>query len=77
MGTAKPRYHRSEKILGRLYRGVDEKKIWSEDIHRTVPTSGPSVWKQLMGRVRAVFHERGFITYEDLYHEQAHRIRKL
>ncbi len=77
MGSIKPRYHRSEKILGRLYRDIDEKKIWSEDIHRAIPTDGPSVWEQLMGRVRAEFNTRGIMTYYDLYHEQARKIRIL
>ena len=44
MGRVRHRYHFSEKILGRLYRGIDEEKIWNEDIHRTVNMSGPSVW---------------------------------
>ncbi|TQV90259.1 RNA-dependent RNA polymerase [Cordyceps javanica] len=77
MGTIKPRYHRSERILGRLYRGIDEKKIWSEDIHRAIPTDGPSVWEQLMGRVRAELNARGISTYYHLYHEQARKIRML
>ncbi|OAA55404.1 RNA-dependent RNA polymerase [Cordyceps fumosorosea ARSEF 2679] len=77
MGLTKPRYHRSDKILGRLYRGVDEKKIWSEDIHRTVPTGGPSVWDQLKGRVRAELAARGIATHYSLYHAEARKIRML
>lgn len=26
------RYYKSEKILGKLYRAVDERKIWHEDV---------------------------------------------
>ncbi|RGP68784.1 hypothetical protein FLONG3_8047 [Fusarium longipes] len=48
MARAKANYYQSDKILGRLYRNVDEKKIWDEDIHRSINTTGPSVWDQLL-----------------------------
>jgi hypothetical protein len=48
MARSKPNYYQSEKILGHLYRNVDEKKIWDEDIHRSINTAGPSVWDQLL-----------------------------
>ncbi|KAJ4007046.1 hypothetical protein NW752_010460 [Fusarium irregulare] len=48
MAHAKYKYYLSEKILGRLYRQVDEKKIWDEDINRHINTAGPSVWDQLL-----------------------------
>lgn len=48
MGQTKYKYYRSEKILGCLYRNVDEKKIWNEDIHRSINMDGPSVWDQLL-----------------------------
>lgn len=44
-------YYRSEKILGKLYRNVDEKKIWSS-IHKPIPYDGPSVWDQMLSVVR-------------------------
>ncbi|TWU72186.1 hypothetical protein ED733_001553 [Metarhizium rileyi] len=50
LGSFKPKFYKSEKILGRLYRAIDEKKIWSEDIHRVIPMDGSSVWNQLLGR---------------------------
>lgn len=31
------RYYRSDKILGVLFRAVDESKIWYQDIHKEVP----------------------------------------
>lgn len=49
----KAKYYESDKILGRLYRNVDEKKIWDEDIHRTINTAGPSVWDQLLTVVKS------------------------
>ncbi|GKU00726.1 rna-dependent rna polymerase 1 [Fusarium langsethiae] len=51
MARSKPNYYQSEKILGHLYRNVDEKKIWDEDIHRSINTTGPSVWDQLLNIV--------------------------
>lgn len=46
------KYYRSEKILGKLYRNVDERDIWSS-VHRTVPKDVPSIWEQLLGVVDA------------------------
>ncbi|PNY29213.1 RNA-dependent RNA polymerase 1 [Tolypocladium capitatum] len=78
MGRANHRYHRSEKILGRLYRGVDERKIWNEDIHRNISMDGPSVWEQLMGRTQAELETLGLRTvYDYKYREQAWKIRNL
>jgi hypothetical protein len=48
MARSVPKYYQSDKILGHLYRNVDEKKIWDEDIHRKINTAGPSVWDQLL-----------------------------
>ncbi|KAF4448632.1 hypothetical protein F53441_7981 [Fusarium austroafricanum] len=48
MARYKTKYYFSEKILGYLYRNVDEKKIWDEEIHRSINTAGPSVWDQLL-----------------------------
>ncbi|KAG8670784.1 hypothetical protein FPOAC2_04083 [Fusarium poae] len=52
MGQAKHKYYRSDKILGRLYRNVNEKKIWDEDIHRSTTMDGPSIWDQLLATVK-------------------------
>lgn len=51
-GRSKMRYHRSEKILGRLYRAIDEKNIWSESVR--IPTTGgrSSVWSALLDIVQ-------------------------
>ncbi|KAI6756713.1 hypothetical protein HG530_011311 [Fusarium avenaceum] len=48
MARYKMKYYSSKKMLGQLYRNVDEKKIWDEDIHRSINTAGPSVWDQLL-----------------------------
>ncbi|CEI65400.1 hypothetical protein FVEN_g6183 [Fusarium venenatum] len=48
MARSKFNHYQSNKILGHLYRNVDEKRIWDEDIHRRINTAGPSVWDQLL-----------------------------
>ena len=77
MGVAKPRYHRSEKILGRLYRDIDEKRIWSEDIHRTISRAGPSVWDQLLGRIEGELSLYGIEVNYIHYVQDAWRIRNM
>ncbi|KAF5672461.1 hypothetical protein FHETE_3764 [Fusarium heterosporum] len=48
MSRYKSKYYSSDKVLGNLYRNVDEDTIWDEDIHRSINTAGPSVWDQLL-----------------------------
>lgn len=42
------RYYRSEKILGRLYRAINEQDIWNDQIKSKVRPSGPSFWDQFL-----------------------------
>ncbi|WQF82516.1 Putative RNA-dependent RNA polymerase, eukaryotic-type [Colletotrichum destructivum] len=60
------KYYRSEKILGVLYRNVDEKQIWDEDISRVVSKAGPSVWAQFVGLMQRKIKEysAGLIRWE-------------
>lgn len=77
MGMTPPRYHMSEKILGQLFRSIDEKKIWKEDIHPEINTAGPSVWDQLIGLVESQIDAFDLdIDYTRRYKE-AWRIRNL
>lgn len=52
------KYYKSEKILGQLYRAVDEQKIWAENIKMVIEADGPSFWDQLIAgldqRVRSI-----------------------
>ncbi|KAK2593801.1 hypothetical protein QQS21_008509 [Conoideocrella luteorostrata] len=77
MGKIKIRYHRSEKILGRLYRDINEEKIWNEHIHRTVSMNGPSVWDQLKGIFRAELESYGIRIDTSRHLQQAWKIRNL
>ena len=51
------KYYYSKKILGKLYRGVQEDKIWNENIRRAIPQSD-SFWENLIrnfeGQVNAI-----------------------
>ncbi|KAL4925196.1 RNA dependent RNA polymerase [Aspergillus undulatus] len=47
------KYYRSEKILGRLYRAIDEHKIWSEEIRSTVAPHPKTVWRKLVDSLTA------------------------
>lgn len=47
------KYYRSEKILGKLYRAVNEQEIWRDQIHRSRGhrlglASGPPFWDQFL-----------------------------
>lgn len=77
MGMAGRRYHRSTRILGTLYRGVDEKKIWSEDISRTVNTRGPSVWDQFMTTMQQQIEDCGIHLDYKSYAEKGWQLRGL
>lgn len=57
MGRAKQKFHRSEKILGQLYRGVDESKIWDENIHLPIKSDSHSMWDELLKLLKAFFHD--------------------
>ncbi|KAL4877131.1 RNA dependent RNA polymerase-domain-containing protein [Aspergillus karnatakaensis] len=41
-------YYRSEKILGKLYRAIDEHKIWKEDIHWAIQPDPETVWASVI-----------------------------
>lgn len=74
---AKHRYHRSEKILGKLYRAVDEKEIWTSHIFKMVDTTGPSIWEQLLGLVQCEISDLGLALHPERRHDEAWRIRNL
>jgi hypothetical protein len=40
-------YYKSEKILGKLFRNVEEKQIWSK-VHQKTSKSTSSIWGQLL-----------------------------
>lgn len=76
LGRGMQRYHLSTKILGQLYRAVDEKQIWSEDIHRQVKP-GPSVWEVLLRHTQLELEMEGIDVAPWQYEDEALKIRKL
>ncbi|KAI0432670.1 RNA dependent RNA polymerase-domain-containing protein [Xylaria sp. FL1042] len=48
----KHKFYKSEKMLGKLYRAIDEKRIWKDDIHLTVNRFGPSLWDEIIAYIR-------------------------
>ncbi|KAE9565801.1 hypothetical protein CGMCC3_g18019 [Colletotrichum fructicola] len=59
-------YYKSGKILGVLYRNVDERQIWNEDIRRIIDRKGPSVWEQFAGLMHRNIYEysSGRVTWK-------------
>ncbi|OTA57896.1 RdRP-domain-containing protein [Hypoxylon sp. EC38] len=68
-------YYRSDKVLGQLYRAIDEKKIWKKDIHKPIGSHGPSVWEQLLLYLKAKSVELGLFNWQARLAE-ARRIRE-
>ncbi|PHH70770.1 hypothetical protein CDD82_6927 [Ophiocordyceps australis] len=78
LGRNKPRYHLSEKILGQLYRGVDEKMVWDHDVRRRKNDSkGSSIWEQFQARVMAEFAAYNVGPDPMAHMKQAWKIRTL
>ncbi|UKZ56142.1 hypothetical protein TrVGV298_009970 [Trichoderma virens] len=80
MGASKKGYYKSQKILGELYRGVDEEKIWGQDVQRPVEMSGSSLWEDLNKHVYAALMEEGCVASDVDYTrrvEEAWKLREL
>ncbi|KAI8958864.1 RdRP-domain-containing protein [Daldinia sp. FL1419] len=67
-------YYKSNKVLGKLYRAIDEKRIWKYDIHQFVSRYGPSVWDQLLLYINTRCAELGGVNWEAAL-DEARRIR--
>ncbi|RYP29813.1 hypothetical protein DL767_006554 [Monosporascus sp. MG133] len=72
-----PQYHfyRSDKILGKLYRAIDEQRIWKEDIRRPNNRFEASLWDELLFYVNEECEELGGIDWESAL-EEARGIRQ-
>ncbi|KAI2463835.1 RdRP-domain-containing protein [Annulohypoxylon bovei var. microspora] len=57
-------YYKSDKVLGKLYRAIDEKKIWKQDIHQNVSRHGYSIWDQLIGYIQTRCMELGGVNWQ-------------
>ncbi|KAH9885923.1 rna-dependent rna polymerase [Xylariomycetidae sp. FL2044] len=52
-------YYKSDKILGELYRAIDEKKLWRRDIHLTRTAHGASLWDEILLYINKQYSEVG------------------
>ncbi|RYP58236.1 hypothetical protein DL771_011301 [Monosporascus sp. 5C6A] len=62
-------FYRSDKILGKLYRAIDEQRIWKEDIRCPINRFGPSVWDELLLYVNEECEELGGVDWESAMQE--------
>ncbi|KAI0856865.1 RNA dependent RNA polymerase-domain-containing protein [Xylaria cubensis] len=69
------KFYKSTKILGKLYRAIDEKKIWKDDIHLVVNRHGPSLWDELFVHIRHQCENLGDVDWNAAL-DEAHRIRQ-
>lgn len=49
---ARYRYYESNKILGCLYRAIDEQKIWKENVRSKIRPLGASFWDEFILKIR-------------------------
>ncbi|OTA99863.1 hypothetical protein M426DRAFT_324753 [Hypoxylon sp. CI-4A] len=69
-------YYWSEKVLGKLYRAIDEKKIWKRDIHQGINRQGPLVWDLLLSYIMKKCRKLGGIDWTAAI-DNARRIRQI
>jgi hypothetical protein len=71
------RYYRSEKILGQLYRAIDENKVWRKNVLvNRMKTDDSNVWDTFMLRVTEECYEKlGGIEWTDCI-DEAWNIRR-
>ncbi|KAI2831767.1 CAZyme family GH106 [Aspergillus niger] len=68
------KYYRSEKILGKLYRGVDERQIWQEDIQSKVQPNEDEFWNEFLWSTLERCDKIGNLSWE-LWLDEARHIR--
>ncbi|GKZ75896.1 hypothetical protein AnigIFM56816_003354 [Aspergillus niger] len=66
------KYYRSEKILGKLYRGVDERQIWQEDIQSKVPPNEDEFWNEFLWSTLERCDKIGNLSWERWLDEARH-----
>ncbi|PWY81018.1 rna-dependent rna polymerase [Aspergillus eucalypticola CBS 122712] len=66
------RYYRSEKILGKLYRGVDERHIWQNDIQSKVQPNEDEFWDEFLWSTLERCNKLGDLSWERWLDEARH-----
>ncbi|KAI0393227.1 RdRP-domain-containing protein [Xylariaceae sp. FL0594] len=65
----KHKYYMSEKVLGTLYRAIDEKRIWRDNIHLTIKRSGISLWDEVLDYVHDQCSQLGQVQWRNALDE--------
>ncbi|KAI0598678.1 rna-dependent rna polymerase [Biscogniauxia sp. FL1348] len=68
-------FYSSKKVLGKLYRAINEKRIWKNEIHKTVSQGGPSVWDEVIAHINRTCERLGNINWQNAL-EEANSIRQ-
>lgn len=67
-------YYKSDKLLGQLYRAIDEQKIWKQHIRPRRVGATTSFWSRFIQGVVAKCNIRGPIRWQD-HRETARGLR--
>lgn len=67
------KYYESKKVLGELYRAIDERKIWMDDI-KTTTAPGSDFWDTFLHGIQSQIEAIGCVRWEQ-HLEEAERIR--
>ena len=67
------KYYKSKKVLGELYRAIDERKIWRDDI-KTTTAPGLDFWDTFPGGIQSQIEAIGCARWEQRL-DEAERIR--
>ncbi|GKZ35522.1 hypothetical protein AbraIFM66950_006184 [Aspergillus brasiliensis] len=66
------RYYKSEKILGKLYRGVDEQQIWQDDVQSKVRPNEDEFWNEFLWSSQERCDKTGKLSWERWLDEARH-----
>ncbi|KXJ96331.1 RNA dependent RNA polymerase-domain-containing protein [Microdochium bolleyi] len=58
-------YYKSDRVLGKLYRNIDEKKIWQEDIQVHERRRGATIWDQILQYIKRSCEVIGSVNWRD------------
>lgn len=68
-------YYKSDRILGKLYRAIDERRIWNDEVKVRAVRHAASVWDSLLLYVEDKCEELGGVDWRPALQE-AHGIRQ-
>lgn len=60
-------YYKSDKILGKLYRAVDEQRIWKDNINSRVAQSEDLVWGKLREHIYAECEQFQVVDWDSAF----------